>query len=595
MEWYVSQPSQLLPISGRSCKMMPLFLTLSLYTSLALNVWALPAEANMAVLNQTVRGRLYEASPFARPCFSILDGHSVISYPAQCSEIQAQYSSAAYRTESYSGFMYIQGEICPSSDDLATSQCLLNPTNPDSPSASKNASCGQGSVSTHYIEVAGAEDVQATFAFAERTGVSLSVKNSGHDYLSRSSRKGSLALWTRKLQKLEYIPSFSAQGCLADVSHHNAFTLGAGVNFDQVYHFADQNNVTFVGGSSPTVGASGGFTMTGGHGLLTSQFGLGIDRVLQFKIVTPDGVLRTANACQNQDLFWALRGGGGGTYGVVLESTSKVEPALSLVFASISLPTGTTDTALFTRLMMDNAIRLSQEGWGGPSGLSFMAMVNPFLDLDKAKKSMAPISDYVTARGGTVTIEQHPNFYSIYKKYVASTGDEELATTSLTTNRLIPTTLLQTESGKATILEHLDRLTAAGFSPTLFATTPAYYNYTLGSTSATPAWRDSTWMITTATSWGWNSTVIEKKTTVKKLKDITSGLQALAPSSGSYVSEADPWTVDWRQSWWGENYAKLLELKKKYDPHGLLNCWRCVGWDEALAKDEFRCIGALDQ
>lgn len=53
-------------------------------------------------------------------------------------------------------------------------------------------------------------------------------------------------------------------------------------------------------------------------------------RKLEIKIVTPDGKLRIANAYQNPDLFWALRGGGGGTYGVVLESTSLVEPQMKL-------------------------------------------------------------------------------------------------------------------------------------------------------------------------------------------------------------------------------------------------------------------------
>ena len=46
--------------------------------------------------------------------------------------------------------------------------------------------------------------------------------------------------------------------------------------------------------------------------------------------MTPDGEVRTANECQNADLFWALRGGGGGTFGVVLESTQRVEPKLTL-------------------------------------------------------------------------------------------------------------------------------------------------------------------------------------------------------------------------------------------------------------------------
>lgn len=59
--------------------------------------------------------------------------------------------------------------------------------------------------------------------------------------------------------------------------------------------------------------------------MLSPVFGLGVDRVLQFSLITPDGEFRIANACQNDDLFWALRGGGGGTFGVVLEVSYKAE------------------------------------------------------------------------------------------------------------------------------------------------------------------------------------------------------------------------------------------------------------------------------
>lgn len=72
------------------------------------------------------------------------------------------------------------------------------------------------------------------------------------------------------------------------------------------------------------------FKKGGGHSVLSPVYGLGVDRVLQYKIVTPDGQLRTANECQNSDLFWALRGGGGGTFGVVLEATHKAEKQLTI-------------------------------------------------------------------------------------------------------------------------------------------------------------------------------------------------------------------------------------------------------------------------
>ena len=68
----------------------------------------------------------------------------------------------------------------------------------------------------------------------------------------------------------------------------------------------------------------------GGHSALSPALGLGVDRVLQFKIVTPDGQYRIVNQCQNQDLFFALRGGGGGTFGVVLETSFVASPQVTV-------------------------------------------------------------------------------------------------------------------------------------------------------------------------------------------------------------------------------------------------------------------------
>lgn len=78
-----------------------------------------------------------------------------------------------------------------------------------------------------------------------------------------------------------------------------------------------------VGGSCPTV-ASGGWIAGCGYGALSPDYDLGVDNVVQMKVVRPDGCFVTANRCQNQDIFFALRGGGGRTFGVVTETTSKI-------------------------------------------------------------------------------------------------------------------------------------------------------------------------------------------------------------------------------------------------------------------------------
>ena len=74
---------------------------------------------------------------------------------------------------------------------------------------------------------------------------------------------------------------------------------------------------------SGTVKPAGGFAQTGGHSPFSSLYGLGADNVLEFKVVTADGKYVIANTKANRPLYNALRGGGGGTFGVVIEATFK--------------------------------------------------------------------------------------------------------------------------------------------------------------------------------------------------------------------------------------------------------------------------------
>lgn len=573
------------------------FYCLSVFIIFVRGIEGLPSAASWESLNRTVHGRLRSATPFALPCFSRYNGQPRQPDVSACAAVQENWGAGAYRTEFYSGFMHSQDEICASSSSSTARQCLLDPTNPANAEAFTNTSCFQGSVSSYYVELEEASDVQAAFAWAKSTGVTLSIKNSGHDYQTRSSLRGSLALWTRKLRHLSHDAAFVPSGCSTQDTY-NAITTGGGVNFDEVFRFADERNVTYIGGSSPTVGASGGWLMNGGHGLLTAQYGLGIDRVLQFKIVTPDGVLRTANSCQNQDLFWALRGGGGGTYGVVLEATSLVEPVLPVILASISFPATPSNTAPFTELLIKHSLTWAAEGWGGPMSSNFIASVNPYLNLTAARASMAAVSAYALSQNGTVVIEAQPKWYPLYENFIKPTGDTGVGIALLPTNRLIPSDLLNASTGQAAVQRYLTNLVATGYSPTIFATTPVRYRYLTNSTSATPAWRDSTWLVVTSTAWAWNSTVPEKQAAVRTLHGLTTDLEALAPTSGSYANEADPWTVDWRRAWWGDNYPALLRLKKQYDPHSLLQCWRCVGWEEGRLQAQgqtFECMAAVDK
>lgn len=205
--------------------------------------------------------------------------------------------------------------------------------------------------------------------------------------------------------------------------------MGAGQGFAGVYEFAEANNVTIVGGSSRTVGATGGWIAGGGHGALSNTLGLGVDNVLQIKAVLPNGTYVTANRCQNQDIFYALRGGGGSTFGVNMEMTTTAHPQVTLQVAYIRfLSADLNSINKFISLCTQNANKWATEGWGGyiaPGAMSVLAsglvMMTPVLNHSAAAASMKPITDYVASLGNIALnneIDTSPSFYQAYQTYV---------------------------------------------------------------------------------------------------------------------------------------------------------------------------------
>jgi FAD/FMN-containing dehydrogenase len=91
-----------------------------------------------------------------------------------------------------------------------------------------------------------------------------------------------------------------------------AAQFGAGLEAWEVYNHMAAEDVTIVAAGGSTVGGSGGWMTGGGHSLITSRYGLGSDQVLSLGVVTADGEYQVADPYTNEDLFWALRGGGGG-------------------------------------------------------------------------------------------------------------------------------------------------------------------------------------------------------------------------------------------------------------------------------------------
>ena len=102
-----------------------------------------------------------------------------------------------------------------------------------------------------------------------------------------------------------------------------ALEVGAGVQWVDVVPGLIERGLYATYGTSMSVGAAGGFMQGGGFPALTGEFGSAADNVIRLEVVTADGALVEASPCSHPDLFWALRGGGGGTFGVVTRAWYK--------------------------------------------------------------------------------------------------------------------------------------------------------------------------------------------------------------------------------------------------------------------------------
>ena len=127
-----------------------------------------------------------------------------------------------------------------------------------------------------------------------------------------------------------------------------AIKVSAGVQAFEAYAFASAHQLAVVGGECPTVGLAGGYTQGGGHSSLSSKYGLAADQTLEWEVVDGCGKFLTATPTQNADLYWALSGGGGGTYGVVWSMTVKAHAEVPVSAANLTFTkTGSIATETF--------------------------------------------------------------------------------------------------------------------------------------------------------------------------------------------------------------------------------------------------------
>jgi FAD/FMN-containing dehydrogenase len=449
------------------------------------------------------------------------------------------------------------------------------------PFTSQAKPCTLGNYVRYAVAAESAADVIATVNFARQHNIRFVVRNTGHDYLGRSTGAGALSVWTHKLDDIAFK--------IWDDAHYkgDAVKVGAGVQGFQILEAGLSKGQIVVGGECPTVGLAGGYTQGGGHSALSTSFGLSADNTLEFEVVTATGELVIASRTQNTDLYWALSGGGPGNYGVVVSMTVKSHPDSHVGGATLSLyalnnPGGT----FYNAIDAFHAALPAMVEAGAMVVYYFTSsffMISPLTAYNKTSAEVASIMEpFLSTLNSmavkyTVDYSDSNTYYEHYDKYFGPlpVGAIQVGIAQYG-GRLVPFSAWEKNS---TAMSKTTRYIAEkGVTWIGVGTNVAPFGKD-GANAVLPAWRTPLVHATLTTPWSFDPERWEEMLDNQRLMtdDIMPAIERVTPGSGAYMNEADFQQPNFQKEFFGTNYNDLMGIKRKYDPDGFFYARNAVG------------------
>lgn len=485
--------------------------------------------------------------------------------------------------------------------------------------------------SVYAVHAESTADVVAAIRFAKAHNLRLAVKGRGHSYFGGSCAPDSLLVWTRKMDAVTVHDRFKPRD--SDAVPVPAISVGAGTMWLQAYRAAAAAGHYVQGGGCTTVGVAG-LVQGGGFGSFSKGYGTAAASLLEAEIVTADGETRIVNAAREPDLFWALKGGGGGTFGIVTRLTLKLH-ALPNRFGAANLTLRAKSDDAYRRLLAFfigfYADKLFNPHWGEqvrarPDNRFDVRMVFQGLTGSEAQAVWKPLLDFVEANSahyeglGSFDVASVPAgylwnawLYRIFARSVVSfdnrksaawgdfwwkgDGEQVGAFWHAYSSAWLPATLLKPEDQA--------KLTDAWFAASRQWPVAFHFNKGLAGAPSTAldAARDTAMnpdaldafalaIIASAGPPAFNGLAAADAAAAGARRDrVHAAMRALrtaAPDTGAYVNECDYFQSDWQRAFWGPHYPRLLEVKNRYDPDGLFFVHHGVGsenWtDDGFAR-----------
>lgn len=331
------------------------------------------------------------------------------------------------------------------------------------------------------------------------------------------------------------------------------------------------------------------------------------------------GTLVTANDYQNQDLFWALRGGGGGTFGVVTSVTLRAHPNPWITTASLDIVRPSADESFWklVEILYQNLPRLNDLGASGlhvtypntvmPNTVdgnpgTFRAIMTlQFFLVDRQPQeftaALASLSEAFQQASTHGTHSSPENFdfnitsferlTDFYQKVLV--GFDHGGAATAVGSRLVSKAFIESPDGPSRIADTFSKIKLSpneAISGNIVAGGAVTRNAFIISSAINPAWRRTLSHVSIVRGWPANASEYEKERTQLELTNVQvpllKELKLPDEEMGSYMNEADGHEVDFETSFWGEYYKTLSEMKRRWDAEDLFIVRKGVGserWD----------------
>ena len=482
--------------------------------------------------------------------------------------------------------------------------------------------------SIYAVAAKNTAEVVAAVNFARENNLRLVVRGGGHSYQGTSNAADSLMIWTRAMNEIVLHDNFVGEGCEASQDPQKAVTVGSGAIWMHVYNAVTTEAGRYVqGGGCATVGVAG-LIQSGGFGSFSKRYGSAAGSLLEAEVVTADGHVLIANACRNSDLFWGIKGGGGGSLCAITKLTLKTHE-LPVFFGGVSGTIQAKSDGAFQRLIAhvisfynDN---LFNQHWGEQikfrgNNTVELSLVFQGLTREEAAETWKPFKetignasqDFQWTSPMMVLVVPARNIWdsSFLKKNAAFLigtddrpnapegnifwkGDGEQVGQFLHAYHSIwlPDSLLVNNNQQKLV----DAIYAAtrhwGLSLHFnkgLAGAPAEAIAAAKNTATNPALLHAFALAIIAGEGGpafvgmpGHDPDLNKARSNRTRIDLSAGeMLKIVPAAGAYVSESDFFHKDWQNAFWGSNYKELAKVKKKYDPDGLFFVHHGLGSEE---------------